>query len=433
MKTSKLACALGMIRPAPRPVLAALPVAAAVAVLGSVATGAGATAGVAARHPAATPRAACPPVAPGYARCLTLYTPQTSVNRALAAEAAGPAGPAAAVAPAATPQGWGAKSIESAYKLPVGRSARPLVAIVDAFGDQKLATDLAVYRSQYHLPACTTASRCLRKVNERGKASPLPPTDPGWEIETTLDAAMVSAACPHCKILVVEATTNSIADLAAAEDTAVRLGATVVSDSWGGREDGFSLTFAKHFSHRGHVIVVSTGDVGFTAASFPANLATVTAVGGTQLARAHNRRGWTEQVWNDPRGGAAGSGCSAYVAKPAWQHDRHCAMRTIADVSALAFDVPIYNKDTGGWITVEGTSAAAPLIAAVYALAGNAATVAPGYPYHHAKSLFDVTSGNNDWFFGGNGASCGFDYLCVAKKGYDAPTGLGTPDGTAAF
>jgi subtilase family serine protease len=428
MKTSKLASALVTTRPVPRSVLAVLPLAAAVTVLGGVATGAGAAAGAApARHAAAAPRAACPPVAPGYARCLTLYTPQTSVNQALAAAAAGSA------PPAATPQGWGAKSIESAYKLPVGRSARPLVAIVDAFGDQHLATDLAFYRRQYHLPACTTASGCLRKVNERGKASPLPPTDPGWEIETTLDAAMVSAACPHCKILVVEATTNSIADLAAAEDTAVRLGAKVVSDSWGGREDGFAMTFAKHFSHRGHVIVVSTGDVGFTAASFPANLATVTAVGGTQLARAHNRRGWAEQVWNDPQGGAAGSGCSAYVAKPAWQHDRHCAMRTVADVSALAFNVPMYNKDAGGWITVEGTSASAPLIAGVYALAGNAATVAPGYPYHHAKSLFDVTSGNNDWFFGGKGASCGFDYLCVAKKGYDAPTGLGTPDGTAAF
>ena len=315
------------------------------------------------------------------------------------------------------------------------RSSRALVAVVDAFGDQNLAHDLGVYRRQYHLPPCTTANRCLRKVNQRGKASPLPPTDPGWEVETTLDVSMVSAACPHCRILVVEGTTSSIADLAAAEDTAVRLGATVVSNSYGAREDGFSLTYAKHYSHRGHVIVVSSGDSGFTAASFPANLTTVTGVGGTELARAHNRRGWTERVWNDndPFGGAGGSGCSAYVQKPAWQHDRHCAMRTVADVSALAADVPMYNKDVGGWITVEGTSAAAPIIAGVYGLAGNAATAAPGYPYHHARSLFDVTSGDNDLFSGNKGATCGFDYLCVARKGYDAPTGLGTPDGTGAF
>jgi Subtilase family len=376
------------------------------------------------------PRAACPPVRPGYARCLTLYTPQTPVNRALAAQLAGRAG---AAGPAVTPLGWGARSIESAYKLPIGRTSHTLVAIVDAFGDRNLAADLAVYRKQYHLPACTTASRCLRKVNQRGKAAPLPQTDPGWEVETTLDAAMVSAACPHCKILVVEADSNSLADLAAAENTAARLGARVVSDSWGGREDGFALTYAKSFSHPGHVIVASTGDVGFTAAQFPANLATVTAVGGTQLARAHNKRGWAEQVWNDPSGGASGSGCSAYVAKPAWQHDSHCSMRTAADVSALAMNVPIYNKDAGGWITVEGTSASAPLIAGVYALAGNAATVTPRYPYRHARSLFDVTSGDNDWFNGSKGATCGFDYLCTAKKGYDAPTGLGTPDGTGAF
>jgi hypothetical protein len=75
----------------------------------------------------------------------------------------------------------------------------------------------------------------------------------------------------------------------------------------------------------------------------------------------------------------------------------------------------------------------APSIAGVHALAGNAATVQLGYAYAHAGSLFDVTKGNNDWFNGVGGATCGHDYLCVAKNGYDAPTGMGTPDGTGAF
>jgi subtilase family serine protease len=108
-------------------------------------------------------------------------------------------------------------------------------------------------------------------------------------------------------------------------------------------------------------------------------------------------------------------------------------MRTVGDVAAVAWNIPIYEKLQGGWLTVGGTSVSAPLIAGVYALAGNAATVPLGYAYAHAGSLFDVTKGNNDWFNGAGGATCGNDYLCVAKKGYDAPTGMGTPDGTGAF
>jgi subtilase family serine protease len=120
------------------------------------------------------------------------------------------------------------------------------------------------------------------------------------------------------------------------------------------------------------------------------------------------------------------------VAKPPWQHDPHCPGRTAADVAAIAWNIPIYEKVQGGWLTLGGTSASAPLIAGVYGLAGNAAAIKPGYEYQHAGSLFDVTVGNNS-VLTGSGAVCGYDYLCVAKKGYDAPTGLGSPDGTGAF
>jgi subtilase family serine protease len=173
--------------------------------------------------------------------------------------------------------------------------------------------------------------------------------------------------------------------------------------------------------------VVSSGDGGFGAANFPANLTTVTAAGGTDLARAANARRWSEKVWR-----FASSGCSAYVAKPAWQHDPHCPGRTVADVAAVASNIPIYNKDWGGWVTVAGTSVAAPLAAGIYALAGNATTIPLGYTYHHSSHLFDVTTGTNA-VTGTPAQTCGKDYLCVAKPGYDAPTGLGTPDGTASF
>jgi hypothetical protein len=381
-------------------------------------------------------RAACPTAGPELAQCFALYAAQVGPDTAIAARAAGKNVPASAT----RPHGWGARAIAAAYNLPVSRHTSETVALVDAHSTPHLATDLAVYRKQYGLPPCTTASGCLRIVNQAGKHSPLPAADPGgWGVEETLDLSMVSAACPHCKILLVEAKSPAIADLTAAEKTAVRLGATVISNSWGQRESGLTQPFAAAYDRPGHVIVASSGDFGFLPAQFPANLATVTAVGGTELARARNTRGWTEKAWHVP-GGATGSGCSAWVTKPRWQHDPHCPGRTVADMSALAWNVAIYDSSIpknlgikGPWLMIGGTSAAAPIIAGIYALAGNAHTVRPGFGYRHPHAFFDITKGNNDLINGTNGATCGFDYLCTAKKGYDALTGLGSPDGTAGF
>jgi subtilase family serine protease len=369
---------------------------------------------------------ACSPPRPGYARCLVLFRPLVAVNRAIAA---GDTGSAAA------PKGWSPHAIESAYKLPVARNPHQTVAVSIAYDTPNLAQYLGVYRKHYGLPPCTKASGCLRIVNQRGKTSPLPRSGEisGWSVEATLDVSMISVACPHCHILVVEGNSDAFADLAVTENTAARLGAEVISNSYGGRETGALQVYAPAWRHRGRAIVVASGDAGFTAASFPANLASVTAVGGTQLRRAHNARGWSEKVWKQPNiGAASGSGCSAYVAKPAWQHDSHCPGRTVADVAAVATGVPIYEKFHGGWLAVAGTSISAPLIAGIYGLAGNGAHVKPGDLYRHQDRLFDVTAGNNA-LSGTPRAVCGGDYLCTARRGYDAPTGLGTPNGTGAF
>src|SRR5262249_7275423 len=254
-------------------------------------------------------RAACPRAWPRHARCLALYQPQVVVNRAIASGARGAA---------TQPQGWGAADIESAYRLPVSRDPHQTVAVVDAYSAPRLAADLATYRRHYGLPACPTSTGCLRIVNQDGNTSPLPVPNPGWGVEETLDVAVVAAACPHCKLLVVEASSDWVPALATAEDTAARLGAQVISNSYGVQENGFLQAYARAYRQPGHTIVVASGDSGFTTASFPANLGTVTAVGGTQLARASNARGWAERVWS-----ASGSGCSADVAKPSWQHDPH--------------------------------------------------------------------------------------------------------------
>jgi subtilase family serine protease len=380
-------------------------------------------AGPAAAAPAAGKfiRPACAAARPRTEQCFLAYRPQAAVNRAMAAGRT------------SRPQGLSARAIQAAYRLPARRSSHQTVAVSIAFDTPRLAHFLAVYRKQFGLPKCTAAGGCFRKLNQRGKASPLPPSGAGtgWDLEATLDVSMISVACPHCRIVVVEANDPGDVNLARTDDTAARLGAQVISNSYGQRENGFALAQAKAYRHPGHTIVASAGDLGFTAANFPADLATVTSVGGTKLARAANKRGWRERVWRDVQG-AGGSGCSAYVRKPAWQHDRHCSMRTVADVSAVATNVPVFNRTYGGWVTVEGTSISAPLVAGIYGLAGNGARTGHRRLYRHASSFFDITRGSNSYFESA-AAACGRDYLCVAKKGYDAPTGLGSPDGTRAF
>jgi hypothetical protein len=368
-------------------------------------------------------QAACPRARPGDMRCFVMVQPQFAVNQALAAGRA------------ARPHGWTPPELERAYRLPVSRRSHQTVAVSIAGRTPHLASYLRTYRARFGLPPCGQASGCLRIVNQYGQARPAAPSSlgSGWDVEATLDVSMISAACPRCKILVVEARSPSASDLARSEDTAARLGAQVISNSYGIRESGYSQLWARSYQHPGHMIVASSGDYGYDAANFPANLATVTAVGGTALSRAHNARGFTERVWNDPGTvGAGSSGCSAYVAKPAWQHSPACPGRTVADISAVAADIPIYNKAWGGWLTVGGTSVAAPLTAGIYGLAGNAARLTTRDLYRHAAGFFDVTRGSNA-LFATPEATCRDDYLCVAKRGYDAPTGLGTPDGTGAF
>jgi hypothetical protein len=372
---------------------------------------------------AAGMRRACPAVPAGQMRCFALYRPQYAVNRALAQ------------GHKTHPQGWGPKALERVYRLPVSRDSHQTIAVSIAFRTPSLAKYLKVYREHYGLPPCTEASGCLRIVNQKGHVTPRAPSGlgSGWDLETTLDVSMISAACPHCRILVVQASDNSDINLARTDVTAARLGADVISNSYGARENGQTQTLRKDYLRPGHMVVASSGDSGFDAANFPANLGGVTAVGGTEFRHAPGPRGVTERVWNQPDFfAAATSSCSAYVAKPAWQHDRHCPGRTIADISAVASNIPIFNSFYGGWVTVGGTSVSAPFISGVFGLAGNATSITPRYLYQHKADFFDVTRGNNV-LIGAAVKVCGGDYLCKARKGYDAPTGLGTPDGIAGF
>ena len=333
----------------------------------------------------------------------------------------------------ATPQGYGPKDLQSAYNIPTTPvSGTPTVAIVDAYGYSKLESDLATYRSTYGLPPCTTANGCLKIVNQTGATTPLPadpPANDDWSVETALDIDMVSAACPACKILVVQATDDQSDGLFVANNVPSTLGATVVSNSWGGPEQAGTpaTTYETYFTHPGIAIFVSAGDSGYNDAGqgpdYPATSAHVIAVGGTNLkAAAGTTRGWTETAWT-----SGGSACSLSIPKPSYQGNTACTYKATTDIAAVgdpATGVAVYNTLNGntGWMVVGGTSASSPLIASIFAATGNGGQTSGAFVMQNASKLYDVTSGSN--------GSCG-TILCNAGAGWDGPTGYGTPNAQA--
>ncbi|HYM44707.1 MAG TPA: fibronectin type III domain-containing protein [Solirubrobacteraceae bacterium] len=372
-------------------------------------------------------------VSVGYAHCLAHFrTDAWARSRRPVARGIRP--------PAATLGNSGAYDpafLRSAYDTPsatggVGQT----VAIVDAYDDPNAYNDMAYYRSFFGLPACSSSSGCFQKVNESGGTSSYPSRSPSWGQEISLDLDMVSAICPNCHILLVEASTNSLADLGTAVNTAVKLGANVVTNSYGGSEYSAETSDATaYYAHAGVAITAASGDSGY-GVEFPAASPTVTAVGGTTLYQATNTgaRNATEEAWS-----GAGSGCSAYESQQKWQLALvqeysllGCNARIVADASAVA------NPSTGVWVydtysnpgfeIFGGTSVSAQIVGAVYALADNAAPAGEpsAYPYGDPAALNYIHAGSN--------SACG-TYLCNAadSEHYNGPTGLGTPNGTAAF
>jgi len=329
---------------------------------------------------------------------------------------------------ASTPAGYGPLQFRTAYNLPSSTAGSGrTIGIVAAFNDPNIESDLGVYSNTFGLPKCTTANGCFKKVNQTGGTT-YPKTDSGWALEISLDVEIAHALCPNCKILLVEATSNSLSNLLMAEDYA-RTHANVVSNSWGGSEfPGETMSSIDgHFNHIGKPITFSSGDSGF-GVEYPAASRFVTAVGGTTLLLNSNNTRASETVWS-----GTGSGCSAFEPKPSWQKDKGCIRRTVADVAADAnpntgaavFDSVRFGG-TSGWFKVGGTSLSSPIIASIYALAGNGSSTVDGsYPYSHLSGLLDVKLGSD--------GTCSLLYLCTAIAGYDGPTGNGAPKGTGAF
>jgi hypothetical protein len=409
-------------------------------------------------HPRFRVHRLCHTPSPGAAACLGMKLVPASLTSAdLRASAdrqskqqAGAARPAVSVK-SPFPGFLTPERLHAAYSLPAATRSSSLqtIAVVDAFDDPTAEADLDVYDKQFGLPACTSANGCFRKINEAGNASPLPHKNGEWGGEISIDVQMARAVCPACRIVLAEASSEEFSDLGATVNAAASAGATVISNSYGGPEDGsFTGLNSSYFNHPGVVVTASSGDCGYLnqacardarAANFPADSPNVVAVGGTSLTS--SGEAWTSTAWDE-----GGSGCSVVFSAAPWQSSAAgfpatgCGNgRSIADVSAIGdpeTGVDVYdstpegNGDPTGWGVWGGTSVSSPIVAAEFALAGGAQGVS--YPaatlYSHLgdpSALYDVVSGSN--------GSCAGASSCEALTGYDGPTGVGSPLGLGAF
>ncbi len=437
----------------------------------------------------------CAAPAPGHAGCLALelvaqtaaaraHTHPLGMTRSRAIQAAKAAEGAFGLRPA---------DLHAVYQLPITTASTQTIALVDAYDDTTAEHDLGVYDQEFGLAGCTAVNGCLTQVNQRGEAGNLPVAKSNkekqeadeWALETSLDIEVARAVCQSCRIALVEADSASFSDLEAAEETAVGLGATEISDSWGGPECAEGpggrecIPDSSAFNHSGVVITAAAGDDGYLDwdaeeglekgyADYPATSPHVVAVGGTRLSLGPGSTWAGETVWNGD--GAGGGGCSVGLTAAPWQLDTAdwpsvgCGTRrAVADVSADAdpyTGVAIYDSTPESptqaapdWIPLGGTSLASPLIASVFALAGGVSVPdSPAKTLYENEiatpgSLHDVASGSNgecsqpfQQATGVSGCtelqeaiSCSEEAICLAKTGYDGPTGVGTPDGIAAF
>ncbi|HXY72397.1 MAG TPA: S53 family peptidase [Actinomycetota bacterium] len=393
-------------------------------------------AGVPVAHAAASARArvrpvvhvarTCPaPKVAGVAACLALVRTDASGRPLVSAD---------------LPSGYGPAQFHTGYDLPTTTSTPQTIAIVDAFSEPNIASDLATYNATFGLPAFKKCKKpaqtnCLAVLNQDGNTSPLPKGNVGWGVEIALDVETAHEICQNCRIDLFEADSASFADLGATVDTAASLGADVISNSYGSNKSS-DCKEKPAYDHPGVAITVSAGDSGFGfGISCPANLNTVVAVGGTTLHLNSDNTWQSETVW-----GGTGSGCSVRNPAQAWQTAEStwsaigCGTgRGFNDVSADASPgagaAAIYDSyGQGGWERVGGTSLASPLIAAVFALAGNASS----FPYPAQSVYLDSGADLHDITAGTNGI-CTPPLKCRAGSGYDLPTGVGTPKGIGAF
>ena len=343
---------------------------------------------------------------------------------------------------ALTPMGgtaFGAPALRKAYGISSLGSRSKVIAIVDAEHSGTAYQDLVAYRKMYGiqdisncgadgqplLALPTGRDTCFVQMNQDGLVDQSPTTtDQGWAQEIALDIEMASAVCPHCSILLVEAKTSSFGDLNAAVATAAAFkGVTAISNSYGGPDVNESKQPAyAGAAALGIAVVASSGDSGY-GVSAPASFSSVIGVGGTSLVTDLGLRWNAETAWVN-----GGSGCSSLNPAAPWQDPAitGCYGKSVVDVAAVADPATgVAVTVDGQWYSFGGTSAAAPIIAALFGMKNNYGPSAGSYLWANRTALHDIVSGTN--------GRCQVPVFCNAVTGFDGPTGWGSPAGAGAF
>ncbi|MCF8206612.1 MAG: hypothetical protein K9J82_16140 [Methylotenera sp.] len=331
------------------------------------------------------------------------------------------------------------------------------IYIVNAKHDPNIVAELAAFNSKFGLPTCTSrtlaasASLPLAAASKTacelvvaystptgGLTATAPAYDSGWATEIALDVQWAHAIAPLARLVLIEAPDAGVTSLSNAVALANKMGAGVVSMSFGAAEGSWTTSYDNVFSGTGMTYLAATGDNG-AAVSWPSVSSKVVAVGGTTLSYSGSGTR-SETTWS-----GTGGGTSAYVALPSYQSGTigGYARRAVADVAFNAnpnsgqyVATIAQGSTTVRWVSAGGTSLSTPQWAGLFAVA-NALRVAAAkavlgqphaviyqqigaVPTKYATAFADVASGNN-----------GTCTTCTAKTGYDTPTGWGTPNASA--
>ncbi len=294
-------------------------------------------------------------------------------------------------------------------------STKPLaIAIVDAYDNPSAASDWAQFSAQFGLTGGS-----LTVVYASG-AQPLP--DLGWALKSSLDIEWAHAMSPTATVYLVEAATNSFADLGQAIAVATSLVSGtpggVVSMSWGGSEFPEETSLDSYFSGAKTVTyLASSGDA--PGVEWPSASPYVVGVGGTSLSRSPYTGNFEgELTWQQ-----TGGGVSYYEARPSYQSKistKVGAYRGVPDIAAVAdpdTGVWVYSGYNGGWWVVGGTSVASPLSAGILSWKGVGTTKSQQVltEIYTSTAFRDITAGN-----------CGPYAGWIAAKGWDPCTGMGS-------
>lgn len=346
--------------------------------------------------------------------------------------------PAGSASPQTAPAGETPASLGCVYRVgPVYAGCNPktggtrhpsggagAIVLVDAYDNPDAAKDLQTFDTQFGLPNPTFAQLYCVSGGSCATNNPPPPENAGWGLEEALDIEWAHAMAPSAKIYLVEAASNSIADLLNAEYYAELVlidikGGGQIANSWGTAEFSGETEDDSYFNLPGSAATVytaSSGSIGGTPL-WPSTSPFVVSTGATTV-----NRDSSGNFLNESCASGSGGGGSLYEPAPPYQQGLGGKSRLTPDISfdgSAVSGVAVYDALNGGWVVIGGTSVGAPALAGIINLAGDHMPAT----YQQQLLMYGELWGAKTYPGAWNDIVLGQG----AGVGWDACTGIGTP------